>query len=703
MIPLNIKIIPVLIAFITAPVIESYSMTDDHQLSTDYATLKIEDGSTLVISRNEDQKVIAQTSLADLWEITLENNATGRGTTLSPPEDVNIRDTQGKIELRYEDVGVDRLNIVFSISKVENSFSFGGRIQSEAKEWTIKELRYPRIHGIQIPDGETTVYWPAGLGKKITSPEEFGSRTLRYSSAMEAAMPWFSLNTSQSGLYMGVHDSTGQEPWDLKVAYAEDQHAFAASIHIPINKPEFDIPRLAIMPYEGEWYQAAEFYRAWYDKHFDIVSPPEWVRQDAGWVLAILKQQNGNVMWDYSEIDKLVDIALRNNLTTLGLFGWAQGGHDHLYPNYVPDPLMGGRQEIIKAIEHAHQKGVEVILYANGKLIDTRTDFYLDKGVETIVALNEEGKPHIDFYLKHSNNTPVVFARACPGSPIWRERMKELAIQAANLGADGILYDQLAVLPPEICYSKHHDHAPGESDGKYRTQMVREIREAARKINPEFIVMTEGTDDAILSGIDYFHGWGNGFQPSENTFPTLFRYTFPEIVMTQRNPNPMVTRKEANFAAVRGLRHEIESRYTGDVEYLENRIMPDRSTYSDEYVNYPPNVEEVNQVSPREAEKYLHGLIEFEKEHSNLLWNGKFIAQKGLTVEGEDIVARGYAGNDKLGVMVWNRHLSEERDFSVSASGYRLAEADEPLSETEVQPLSPLKANSIRLLVFERQ
>ena len=81
-------------------------------------------------------------------------------------------------------------------------------------------------------------------------------------------------------------------------------------------------------------------------------------------------------MWDYGSLDRLADLAEQRGLDTLGLFGWAHGGHDRYYPDYIPDPTMGGPETLKESIRKVQQRGQRVILYANGQLIDSATEFY---------------------------------------------------------------------------------------------------------------------------------------------------------------------------------------------------------------------------------------------------------------------------------------------------------------------------------------
>jgi hypothetical protein len=450
--------------------------------------------------------------------------------------------------------------------------------------------------------------------------------------------------------------------------------------------------------YRGDWHAAAKFYRAWYDRNFSLVSSPQWLINSSGWLLTILKQQNGDVMWPYRSIDQLCDVALKNNINIIGLFGWAHGGHDRLYPNYYPDNLMGGREVLVKAIENAHSKGIRIILYANGRLMDTSTEYYRQLGNETMM-MDEKKMPILETWRKFYNSTPVVFAKGCPGSPVWRQTMKELALQAVSLGADGIIFDQVGSFP-HLCFSPYHDHQlPQEAFSTCRNKMLEDIRADILKVKPDFIFMVESVNDAILGSIDLFHGNGTGFSTQDQGFPDLFRFTFPEFQVTQRNRNSMIPREDANFAALYGLKSEIECRYEADVDYLLKGIQPSPASYSN--IISKPEPVRINAVSPGQASAYVRQLIDFENSHADFFRNGKFIDLEGIEVTGQDIAANGFLNDNRIGVVVWNKSLTEKRNFSVSIPGYALIKLSEP-GKTVVRMNESLDANSIRLLIFEK-
>ncbi len=670
------------------------------ELKTGDARLTIDGKGMLRIARDKSGLIQVNCPVNELWKIALVNTTTGKEYELIAGKSVKTKKENGVIHIDVSDFYFENQSFpVFAgltVSVKDEAFCFSGTVNSNSEEWNIKEVTYPVISGIEIADKPVKIYWPSGLGRCFDSPQSFGSRSLTYP-GREGAMPWFCIDGQDEGIYLGIHNPL-RLMTDYSLEYSEPDHTFKAKINTPVYSKKYTIPDIFIKIYKGDWHTAARYYRAWYDRNFSLVTPPEWLINSTGWLLTILKQQNGDLMWPYKNLDQLCDVARDNHINIIGLFGWAHGGHDRLYPAYYPDNLMGGREELVKAIENAHRKGLRIILYANGRLMDTATEFYRQLGNETIM-MDEKKMPILETWRKFYDSTPVVFAKGCPGSPVWRKTMHELALQAVTLGADGIIFDQMGSFP-HLCFSPYHDHLlPHEAFSSSRTKMLDEIRTDIHRIKPDFIFMVESVNDAILGSIDLFHGNGTGFSTEDQGFPALFRYTFPEFQVTQRNRNPMIPRDDANFAAVYGLKSEIECRYPADVDYITKGILPTPASYS--RIISKPDPSRINGVSPEQAKNYLVHMIEFENHHAEFFRYGKFIDLDGIEVTGNDIVAKGFANGNKIGIVVWNTHKTEKRKVSVSVQDYQLISTTEP-GNHQAEANSPLDPDSIRLLVFEK-
>ncbi|WP_139361633.1 DUF6259 domain-containing protein [Spirosoma sp. 209] len=692
------------------------------RLSTTHATLSVDRQGNLTIAPKGSTTLATRTPLSKLWKLTLQNRL--ESTILAPklvevlPETApEVAQTGNEIVLTYSGLqGGGRalpVKAVFRVGVKDDAFVFSGNLSIEADKpdaspWLLRELTYPILSDIQAKDSKPSVYWPESLGRCYTDPASMGKLSFDYPSG-RGSMQWFTINTPQQGLYIGCHDADRTKK-QFEVAYNTPSASFSSAITFPVFSTTFTVPEVNIAPYGGTWHTGAKRYRTWYLSQFTLPTLPTWVKQDAGWFLAILKQQNGYVMWRYDEIDKLCDIADRFGLKTLGLFGWAHGGHDRLFPNWIPDDLLGGQPALKAGIERAHKRGFKVILYANATMMDATSEYYKYAGNQTM-AVREDQMAYTSSIRKYNSATPVVFVESSYSSAYWRKTMMNLALQARELGADGILYDQAGVKGALLNFSKIQDHKlPQESGTKYRVMMLNEIRTAMKKLDPEFIIMTEATHDGVLDNIDYHHGWGIGtaiepigFGSAQYSFPALYRYTFPELVETQRNANPMITRAEANFAVVYGLRHEIESRYEEDVDYLVKGKMPTAESYA-EVTYYPPVPAKIREAPADVATQYVSDLIRFENAHALFLRMGTFVDEEGFQVSGPDITAKGFRQGDRLGIVVWNTNPSADRSVAINVPGYRLVEAHEPNrgagGTATASPASTLKPNSIRLLIY---
>jgi hypothetical protein len=611
-----------------------------------------------------------------------------------------------------------KISLTLELRREGDGFVIRGEIANSAPGWIVRELRGPFLNGIQAPPAEFPLLWPDGLGQRFTASPPAAGRSFSYPSG-SGTMQWCAFAGDQGGLYLGAHDAAhGAKTFSMRGGAAGKPFEFALTHPVFCNSGQrWTLPPLEVRPYTGNWHVAAKHYRSWFDSVVTLRTTPKWAQDTSGWMLCILKQQNGDVMWDYAAIDQLCDLADQRGLDILGLFGWAHGGHDRLYPDYIPDPLMGGASALKAALVRARQRGKRTILYANGQLIDAGTDFYRYIGNDAIVLLENRGASTSSI-RKFNSSTPVVFAKGCNGAQAWEERMLALAIQAQQLGADGILYDQLGVIAPTLCFAPNHNHAtPATAFTTGRRDMLRRIADHMRTIAPDFIVTTEGVHDSIFDSTVYFHGWGTGFSPPAaalfeadskagpqvpdalSSFPEMFRFTFPEQLLILRHSTPMLDRHFANFACLYGLRHEVETRWRADVRYLKEGIVPSADDYAD-CTYYPPDVPMMQRTPPAEATRYLKQVTDFGRRHAALLWHGRFVDNEGFSLTGDGLIAKAYRTDKQLGVLVWNP-TGAARSLRVEVPGARLVSASAPESESVVAD-APLPARSVRLLVWDR-
>ena len=724
-------------------------------------------GSTSVVDADRPQASV-KTRLDD-WKIELER-AVGPGPSHAPRVALSSRAQRfsvltpehARCETLTDGTNVWKISVETTATKADGGLKVSGRIKNSSDGWRVIGFSGPAFAVAGVEPETMSLYVPEGLGKRVNPviqgkvagsltdfrPEKWqNSRWLRmpsgglffgtglYPGAMGLVMPFIALSDGVEGIYLGRHDPDASVV-RLELECHNGQAMLARSVHsTPIAPGSFwKMPETACLRFSGDWKEACRIYRSWFDTVHQPVKAPAWVRAVTGWLLTIMRQQNEEVIWKYSDMDKLCDIADANGLDMIGLFGWTQGGHDHLYPEYHASDEMGGAQGLKDAIALAHRRGKRVCLYANGQLQQVEaTDFWREQGWR-IAMTDENGELYIQKYPKYKDIPKYKFALGCLHSREWRDCMMGLARQACSFGADGILYDQLGMTRPLLCYGSGHGHSvPANGHELERPSFLREIQREASRLNASFALMTEGLHDSILDSISCFHGcetgcfqarlsweedftkgadnWTRAFvhdadsrfklDPGENTvFPELFRYAFPEISTTVRIPSPLVDRTMVNWTLLYGLRHDIELRYADDRRYALDGIVP---LPGEGYprVSSPPDIKRMNNIDRRDAYAYLRAANAFQRRHSKFLCEGVFADMDGIElVSPPCVMAKRYrAADGESCVIAWNLG-SVPVNVLVMVDGRPAGSAEE--ISGPVDKASPIDANMMRIFFFGR-
>lgn len=628
---------------------------------------------------------------------------------------------------------VPGLSVDISWSKEGDALVAHAHVKNDNPDYVIKSLEGPIIDGLDYKLEDFNLIMPVGMGeiyrKCPSEPDDKQpmDRDVKWKEvhgkyvisadypSRNMCMQWLAFASKNRGLYVSSHDSD-RKGKVFNVSYTPQDSTFSVSLrHLFTCSPgqEYDVPETRLMAYEGDWHKAADCYKSWFDTCMDYVYEPQWIKDCSGWLLAITKQQNEEVMWNYDEFaEGLSDAAEERGLDIIGLFGWAHGGHDRFYPDYYPDPVRGGEKALRKAIKGIKDRGLRSIMYVNGQLIDQDgTEFWPDTG-RFITMVDKNGKLLSETWHKYYDAPARTHGRACFSSDVWRKRMISLAKQAHDYGADGIIYDQLATRQPVFCYGHDHGHTvPAVAVEKDRLDFIKEIRAEMSKIDPEFVVMTEGITDYELGCINIFHGCSFDVYPPDQKameerltghsgatwFPEMLEYTFPDLIMTVRNPAPVTSRNMSNFTLISHLKNEIECRYMADVRFLKENRTPRIEDYSN--VTTKPDLNLVRSQDPVAMRIYQKDLADFQKKHKDLLRTGRFMDTQGLEFEGSHplAMAKAFTAEGKTGVVVWNISADEPLTYKVQVEGRSLVSSDSP----EGLPTETVPPQSIVLLIFE--
>ena len=441
----------------------------------------------------------------------------------------------------------------------------------------LNELQYPfwqfdRICGDFSQD---ILYLPEGLGRKVVDPHaytaaahteymaaDYKNIVRMYNYPCPLSMPWMVLQSGKMSLYLGLHSDT----WRQFCLITETEHRGAEKecfimglCSYPAVQPgeclTYDGMTAAL--FDTDWREAAKFYRNWAESSW--YTP--WEKKDSichmhGWQRIILKHQHGDVYNNYGDLVRIYKEGAKHGIHMILLFAWWEEGMDNGYPNYRPSEELGGEQALRDAIKEVEALGGRVILYSNGHIMDKAADYYKTEGYRYSMK-DIEGNEYVEKYQFSNSGTLLktghkTFIAGCFGTNQWADKVDELAQRQLDLGARGNFFDQLG-FNFRFCFDTTHTHGNRiDLDPALRLPAVKKMRQRLAK---DDWFGTEWVSDRISCEMDYTHGYGFSIIYTEDSYPYIFRYTFPECVISNRllHDEKPGWEKHLNYAFVNGL------------------------------------------------------------------------------------------------------------------------------------------------------
>ena len=669
------------------------------------------------------------------WVLVIQSLDSARTEVHIPGSEAvgpKIRHGRKGTRLTWSSVGGHDIEVSFLYAGKEDNYEVTPSVVNREAGWVVLTLAGPEVRDLGVDVEKMPLLVPSGGGVRydLTRVEQEDTwKKIKGTSGYEArwsypgyriSMPWLQFTSGDRSLYIVSYDPDFR--WKIfRIQYFPDERRAAFRVENKLTcfpGETWNGAPVKIAWNEGSWKEGAREYRAWYDKVKPLRARPEWIRNASGWLLTILRQQNGEMIWSYPEVGTLLaDAADRRGIDILGLYGWTVGGHDRFYPDYDISDEMGGEEALKEALENVHKRGKRAIFYINGQLIDRNdTQFWPDTG-QFIARVGKSGAFMTNQYIKFNSKGPRTFGLGCYQDVRWRNRMLSVAKKVQALGADGVIYDQVGGHNGGFCYGEGHGHTvPAIVYDRDRVEFLEWASAEMRKIDPDFVVMAEALQDCELNGIDMFHGWSptsqKGVHPEVirhmcdrdqfmTLFPDMFHYVFPEAQATVRFSTPATMRGTLNYGTTFGYRHEIECRYIPDKKYLLYDQYPDPSEYDD--IHGKPNNSSIYDYNPTELVGYGRAVLDFRRKYEDLFYLGTFSADDGFMLETDAryVIARSFVNGKRMGVVVWNVSDEESAGFTVTPEkGWKLVETAAP-EGTPAEGLLP--AQSLRLLVFEKE
>ena len=537
-------------------------MSNDAEITAGPLHLSLSDAGRSASWTLEDTN-LRSPARSDLWTMSLQwgdrRDLPVRASVQSP----DVRVTATGIELKYDALIAEdgtRVPVEMAVNIVSDDgelvFTAHG-VVGDADDLVVGEVTLPLIaleHGAG-PDRQSDVlYRPDGLGRRTPNPWAMRMpRSTEYMAADqkeasfdfeypgEFSMAWQGLETGDHFLYLGRHDREFRGAlFSVSTRHpGHDDYLTLSATALPLaaGTTRFDIPPTVVRAERGDWRTGVTRYRRWADEWYTGPRPGERIRGRAGWQRVILKHQHGEVLARYSDLVDIYESGVRSGISALLVFGWWAGGFDRGYPVYEPDPLLGGREELEAAITEIHSRGGLVTLYANGNLIDRRSEYFAERGASE-AKKDISGHEYTDGYYFADRSkrlrsfTGPDFTQGCHGAAGWRETMVDVAASEVKLGADSLFFDQIGfhrVAWP--CFDRTHEHgASTDIEAKFRIQTL----ESMAAVDGVDLIGSEGVTDCFIQYLDYHHGCGFAFRAEEEAFPHLFREAFPDAIVSNR-------------------------------------------------------------------------------------------------------------------------------------------------------------------------
>ena len=609
-----------------------------------------------------------------------------------------------KIHIDYIGLSGKAFNLYLTIWAENGQARFAAEIENNEPHTIIRELQYPLIGNLQIPADyklltthtggqifDNPVRKIANVDTRalyMTPAQKFRQYDLQY--PRNAASNCFAFVGEEDGLYFGSHDTSLQQTWHGLRAYPDEgsighvtddfKHLEAGFYRYPnaMCGDRWNNDASVIVPYKGDWTATSRIYRAWADTWWHHAPVPKWVQDMTGWQRIIFKHQYGEYLRKYTDLPGRIAAAGESvGCNAVLAFGWWKEGMDNGYPNYTVDDTQGGDEAWKKAIKDYKAKDNRLLLYYNGRLIDVESNFYKNGGGSRVANKDNTGREFTEHYKFTGQGTTLgyydsrTFVIADMSKREWRDQLVQWADRAMAYGADAVFYDQLGVAEefPNWDLSKEYP-VQDIYTGAYKADALKEIRDRIKAKDPEFALGTEWLSDCTSQFCDFVHIVE--FTALPESFPEWFRYTFPEVVWSDRcvrDDNDVPRR--VNNTLLKGLRN--------DIEVFRCRGLIDETPV------YQAHLAKVNAI---------------RHQFPDLLLEGRYTATDGFTCSNPTLIARSYTSGDRMAVVVTNTG-AKKQSGKISVPGYKL-ETSRTIGGKVSKNRLILKENELAVLVFTR-
>ena len=642
-----------------------------------------------------------------LWRLYYNTHGEKEIQILASEQTPRVHSENGITHIDYEGLAsrghMLAFNLYLTVSQDEcGQIRFGARLENNEPGTIIRELHYPLVSNIHLPEGAKLLTTQMGghlyddpLSKIVNvsqneiyvkTDQKFRQMDLQYPRLASANC--YAFVGEESGLYFGSHDSSFQQTWHGIRAYPSAPDRFdrmeAGFYRYPNTfcGESWSNDASVLVPYEGDWTRTSKIYRAWVDTWWEKIPEPEWVRAMTGWQRTIFKHQYGEYLHRYEDLPgRVFEAGDKAGNDAVLLFGWWKEGMDNGYPDYTPDDAQGGDEALAASIAEYRAKGGHLILYYNGRLIDNQSRWYRSGEGSRVSNKDNTGDEFTEHYKFAGEGTTLsyydtrTFVVADMSRREWRDKLVGWADRAMGMGANAVFYDQLGSAEQYPNWDRSREYPVQDIHTvRYKMDALREIRDHVRAKDPQFGIGTEHLVDATAQYCDFVHIIASTALPE--SFPEWFSYTFPEVSWSDRCIRDGVdVERRVNITLLMGQLNDIEI-------WRCRGLIDDIPSY----------------------QEYLGKVNAIRKKYADTILEGRFAWHDDFSFKGEGVRATEFAGYGKIAILLTTaeakgaaakldvpgfsyEECSTIGDASVSASGRSVR----------------LAQNAVAVLIFKKQ
>lgn len=445
-------------------------------------------------------------------------------------------------------------------------------VENHQPDLMVLECRCPMLTFSRLcgqPE-EDILYMPDGMGKRVKNPWAMNRISQPYNNDYAhhqndfqwssiypgGAMAWMGVESGDKFLYVGRHDERIRLcAFQVRIPHpivptrqtmllddnptARKRGMMLSVAHLPAAKTgeRVETPPVCVALLDGDWRKGADCYRAFAEKSFFTRHKKvEWAENFLGfWPVHVRHPISKKPTVEFEDLKELYLEGRRYGIHSILLFGWWDTPMNTDLPNHSICPENAARLK--KAIREVQELGGRIILMCNATYINLQTDYYKEHGKEVAhldIYGNEDLARHS--YLFQSvwrSITPFRgYLHGCCGSKTWRDTLIGFCHQLMEFGADCIFYDCFGAWSSFPCFNDRHDHGNRvDEQWEGRRKVYEEVR---RLCGDTFVFGNEVLTDIAASYTQIVHSLTPNLYDSYYDFMKMFRYTFPEVVVTNR-------------------------------------------------------------------------------------------------------------------------------------------------------------------------